>query len=161
MRALILSAMTILAAGSAAASSIERVGSAPARSDSVVAISCKHCPASKALEEVTGYQVPELPNGTQKVEVQDVDGHMKVMRTEAWIGGSPVTFVSAAPFWVQDDNGQVLAGFERPDGADGVDATARTSAVVGTEAAPTIAASAGGFAAMPALDTSAFMLRLN
>lgn len=166
MRALLLTAMTILAGGPALASSIQPiVGLTQGDTPSIINLSCSDCPAPKSPEELSEYKVPTLPAGTQAVEVRDVDGHKELLRTEAWLGGSPVTFVSASPFWFQD-RGVVVAGQPQPPVNDGVDAAATTAAVEPTAASPSpapiaIAASAGGPQEPASLDTNGFELRLN
>lgn len=166
MRALVLTTLTVLAGGPAFASSIQPiVGLVKGETPSIVSIICTDCPAPKPPEELSEYKVPALPAGTQEVEVRDVDGHKELLRTEAWLGGSPVTFVSASPFWFQD-RGVVVAGQPQPPINDGVDAAATTAAVEPTapsrSSAPiAITASAGGPQEPASLDTNGFELRLN
>lgn len=160
MRAFILMSIAILVGGPAFASSIETVVSSAAKGPSIVKISCATCPAPKTKEEISGYRVPSLPAGTQDVEIREVDGKKKLMRTEAWMGGSPVTYVSQSAMWL-DDKGTALAGAKPSGHGDGIDVTAQTSAVIGGEAEPRVAAMSGPAAEPPALDISGFELRLN
>ena len=78
------------------ASSIEAV-SMHNGSGSIVVKSCGHCPASEAKAKRGAYVVPALKPGTQTVEIREINGEKKLVRTEAWLGGSPVVYVSKAP----------------------------------------------------------------
>jgi len=69
--------------------------------------------------------VPTLEAGTQSVVVRNIDGQKRVVRTEAWMGGSPVTFVSKP-------TPEALAAAGEP--VDGIDMTARTAAVSNSSA---------------------------
>ena len=42
------------------------------------------------------YIVPEIAEGTERTELKEINGEMKVVRTEAWLGGSPVVFITKA-----------------------------------------------------------------
>ncbi|WEX78206.1 plant virulence effector HPE1-like domain-containing protein [Sinorhizobium numidicum] len=95
MRALLITAAFALASGTAAASSIEDVGSGKAVNSSVAAISCASCPPLKPKKK-SSYVVPDLAPGTERVEFKEIGGEVKSVRTEAWLGGSPVVFVSKA-----------------------------------------------------------------
>jgi len=55
-----------------------------------------NCPTCIAKPKKASQSVVELAPGTQKIEVRDVAGVKKVFRTESWLGGSPVVFVSKA-----------------------------------------------------------------
>ncbi|MCO6177290.1 plant virulence effector HPE1-like domain-containing protein [Ciceribacter sp. RN22] len=154
MRRLILTAATILATGPAMASSVEVIHAIPrAESHSVEVMHCQDCPPPAAVKK-NAYVVPTLPAGEQKAEIRDVDGERKLIRTEAWMGGSPVVFVNKADGWAT--NGSIVTaaipGEDR--GSDvGIDVTATTAAVGGEAGAAT--------ATGPAmLDTSGFELRL-
>ncbi|MCA1440544.1 hypothetical protein I6F07_10005 [Ensifer sp. IC4062] len=96
MRALLISAAFALLAGTAAASSIEDVVSGKAVNSSVATVSCANCPPLQPKKK-SSYVVPEIAPGTDKVELKEVGGEVKLVRTEAWLGGSPVVFVSKAP----------------------------------------------------------------
>lgn len=161
MRIQILTAMVLFAGAPALASSIQPIVSSPGSGHSIVRITCTTCPAPKTREEVSGYRVPSLPVGTQEIEIRDVDGHKKVMRTEAWMGGSPVTYVSSAPIWLSEDKGVAIAEGELRQGGDGIDTSARTAAVGSGTSKPGIAAMAGNGTEPPTLDTSTFQLRLH
>jgi len=114
-------------AATAAASSIERIGGGERPTPSVTIVTCADCPAeakaaepTKALPQV---QAEALPEGTQRIELRDTNGRKQLLRTEAWLGGSPVTFVNKADGWL--DHGDQLVGLA----GDGVDPAATTAAV--------------------------------
>ncbi|WP_137132355.1 plant virulence effector HPE1-like domain-containing protein [Rhizobium sp. FY34] len=146
-RALLLAALaaSTAAAAPAAASSILRMSATPlATSPSVKDIICTTCEEHTAAPVKPSYIVPELANGTQLNELKQRNGKTALMRTEAWMGGSPVTFVSLSPVWIETEQ-SVLAGRTAPSNrGDGVDMQATTSAVApvgetGTAAAPAAA----------------------
>jgi hypothetical protein len=118
MRHIILTAAFALTCGSAMASSIQPMESQPAgkSSLSIVSKSCTDCPAPQGVALVKKqYIVPELKTGTQTMVVRTINGEQKVVRTEAWLGGSPVVFVTKA-------TPEALAAANVP--SDGIDATA-------------------------------------
>ncbi len=141
MRSFFLTVACVLAGGSAMASSIQPVnGTMIGGSGSIVDKSCADCPPLKPQVMEKEYAVPTLEPGTQSVAVRNVDGQTRVVRTEAWMGGSPVNFVSKP-------TPEALAAAGEP--ADGIDMTAQTAAL------PSSAATRG-----PApLDVSSFQLR--
>jgi hypothetical protein len=159
MRAFIFTSLALLMGGPALAGSIETIVAAPDKGNSIVRIVCDTCPAPKSKEEISGYRVPSLPAGTQHVEVREIDGRKTLVRTEAWMGGSPVTYVSSSLLWL-DDKGTAIANSDRENG-DGIDLSAQTSAVGSTGQQDVLAASSRSIAEPPALDASAFQLRLN
>jgi hypothetical protein len=144
MRPIILTAALVLAGSSAMASSIVPVENKPDdKGGSIISESCDHCPAPKVVAARKDYVVPELTPGTQTTEIRDINGEKKVVRTEAWMGGSPVVFISKA-------TPEALAAAGEP--TDGVDPTATAAVTSDTGAAP----------ATPApLNLSDFKLRLN
>lgn len=95
MRTLLFTVASLFAAGSAAASSIEAVTTGQDANTSISQISCAHCPPP-VIEKKTGYVVPDVAPGTERVEVKQINGEMKLVRTEAWLGGSPVVFITKA-----------------------------------------------------------------
>lgn len=95
MRCLLIIAALFLAAGTAAASSIENVASGVAVNSSVATIPCTQCPPLQPKRS-SSYVVPALELGTDRVELKEIDGEIKSVRTEAWLGGSPVVFVTKA-----------------------------------------------------------------
>jgi len=93
MRLLLITTVLGLAAGNAAASSIESVASGTTDNASVATVSCVACPPLQSKKKVT-YVVPTIAAGDETVELKKINGEMKMVRTEAWLGGSPVVFVS-------------------------------------------------------------------
>ena len=133
MRQIFLGAAILLMAGSAMASSIEVIGKATPRpaEGSIVTESCADCPPLQAEVTKKDYTVPELkPGALQTTEVRDVGGEKKIYRTEAWMGGSPVLFVSKAT-----PEAMIAAAPPAP-AADGIDMSATTAAVIGSDARP-------------------------
>ncbi|TBF34270.1 hypothetical protein ELG88_03060 [Rhizobium leguminosarum] len=152
MRQIFLGAAILLMAGSAMASSIEVVGKiAPSAEGSIVTETCAHCPALQAELTKKDYTVPELKPGVlQASEIRDVGGEKKIYRTEGWMGGSPVVFVSKAT------PEAMLAAAPSAPPVDGIDMNATTAAVIGGDASPV----AAGMAEQPAaLNVSEFKLR--
>ncbi|NNU46412.1 hypothetical protein G9X68_04640 [Rhizobium sp. WYCCWR 11279] len=152
MRQIFLGAAILLMAGSAMASSIEVVGkTAPSAEGSIVTETCAHCPPLQAELTKRDYTVPELKAGVlQASEIRDVGGERKIYRTEGWMGGSPVVFVSKAT------PEAMLAAAPPAPPADGIDMSATTAAVIGGDARPV----AAGMAEQPvALNVSDFKLR--
>jgi len=154
MRRLILTAAAILATGPALASSVEVVHAVPrAESHSVEVMRCPDCPPPVAVKK-SDYIVPTLAAGEQKAEIKDVNGERKLIRTEAWMGGSPVVFINKAEGWATDGSIVTAAIAGQEGGSDvGIDATATTAAVGGEAGAATATTAA-------TLDTSGFELRL-
>lgn len=130
--------------------------------ESIVTIGCADCPAPAPKKNA--YAIPSLKPGQQKVELKMVNGEQKIFRTDAWVGGSPVTFVSPA-------TKAEIAALEKPaptdsaNAGDGVDLSAKTAAVGGIEPqiapkTPVAADMGAAEATLPKpLDTSGFTLR--
>ena len=92
MRSSAFPLLGILLAAPAAASSIEvpkEIGDA----NSITVLACTACPPLIETQRRT-YVVPEIAPNTDRTEVKDIGGRMKIVRTEAWLGGSPVRFVT-------------------------------------------------------------------
>lgn len=121
MRFLLTSAL-ILMAGSASASSITPLAG-HGGNGSLVVKTCGDCPPPKTEEEVSGYKVPVLDKGPQRTEIVEIDGEKKLVRTEAWLGGSPVVHVSKMQDWMVEHHSETEG-----IGGDGVD-TALVGAV--------------------------------
>lgn len=159
MRHIFLTVAFALAAGSAAASSIERIPAKPAvDAGSIVVKACADCPPLRKKDPKRDYIVPALKPGTQTVEIRDINGEPKVVRTEAWMGGSPVVFVyKATPAAVAAVEGEGAP-------AEGIDTLSTTAAVTPFDVKPVSASVAPmGTAATEQtkpLDISAFELRL-
>ncbi|ENN89011.1 hypothetical protein RHSP_02417 [Rhizobium freirei PRF 81] len=141
MRTLFLTLACVLAGSSAMASSIQSVeGTMRSGTSSIVAKSCADCPALKPQMVEKEYNVPTLAPGTQTVVIRNIDGEKRVVRTEAWMGGSPVMFVSKPT-----PEALAAAGVS----SDGIDVTAKTASLKEVATAPEPAP----------LDLSAFQLR--
>lgn len=95
MRALLFTLASLAAAGTAGASSIETVTAGHNVNNSISDVSCGQCPPL-VVKKKTKYIVPEVAPGTERVELKEINGEMKLVRTEAWLGGSPVVFVHKA-----------------------------------------------------------------
>lgn len=129
MRVVIALSVALMLPGFAAtaeASSIERIASGERPTPSVTTITCADCPAEQAKPQPQVHIDP-LPQGTQRIELRDTNGRKQLLRTEAWLGGSPVTFVNKADGWL--DHGDQLVGLA----GDGVDSAATTAAVAKPE----------------------------
>jgi hypothetical protein len=94
MRVHILALAAFSVTGLAHAASIDSVKTGVAKARSIEAIHCAKC-VQEARKKVAPAAI-ELAPGTQKVELRTIDGVTKVYRTEAWLGGSPVVFVTKA-----------------------------------------------------------------
>ncbi|NVD37982.1 hypothetical protein HT585_03880 [Ensifer sp. HO-A22] len=175
MRLLLITTAVALAAGSAWASSIDTIVSGQAVNSSVAAVTCPQCPPLQNRKKVT-YVVPEIDKGSAKVELKKINGEMKLVRTEAWLGGSPVVFVSkpsedllkaASGETAQADMATAAALGDLADASDlgvvasTIDETAKTAAVhTMTQAAPAVAAAATGETSRQ-FDPTGLELRLN
>ena len=141
MRSFFLTLACVLAGGTAMASSIQSVDSTMrSGNSSIVDKSCVDCPPLVPKVAEKEYTVPTLTPGTQSVVIRNIDGEKKVVRTEAWMGGSPVMFVSKP-------TPEALAAAGEP--YDGIDMTAKTAALQAVVTAPE----------PTPLDLSAFQLR--
>lgn len=115
---------------------------APAFAGSISTVTCSGCPALKAKPKSETYHVEAIRPGTQKVEIREENGERRIYRTEAWMGGSPVTFVTKAP----------------EETAKNVDVAVRTSALDASAADAAIGAS---MASSREFDPAGFALRTN
>ncbi|BCH53441.1 plant virulence effector HPE1-like domain-containing protein [Agrobacterium vitis] len=128
MRVVIATLATLLLMQAAEASSIEQISTATVTTPSVSTVTCSTCPPPAPIKQPEQATNP-LVQGTQRIELRDTNGHKQLLRTEAWLGGSPVTYVQKADGWLDHDNQLVgLAG-------DGLD-TATTTAAVGDDYRP-------------------------
>jgi len=93
MRVHILALAAFSATGLAHAASVESVKTGVDKVRSIEIIKCEKCVRETKKVEPAAL---ELAPGTQKVEIRNIGGVMKVYRTEAWLGGSPVVIVSKA-----------------------------------------------------------------
>ncbi|WP_160004937.1 plant virulence effector HPE1-like domain-containing protein [Rhizobium sp. 18055] len=152
MRQVFVGVIGVLMAGSAMASSIDVIGSdAFSANSSIINKVCTTCPPLQVLQAKRDYTVPTLADGAlQQSQIRDVNGEKKLYRTEGWMGGSPVVFVTKAP---------AVSMVATAPTVDGVD-TATTSAVIGGDARPVAAGVAGqALEQNPPLDVSSFKLR--
>ena len=141
MRSFFVTLACVLAGGSAMASSIQPIdGTMIGGRGSIINKSCAECPPLKPPATEREYTVPTLEPGTQSVVVRNIDGQKKVVRTEAWMGGSPVNFVSKP-------TPEALAAAGEP--VDGIDITAQTAALPNSSTTRELAP----------LDISGFQLR--
>jgi hypothetical protein len=154
---LVLTAAFVLTSGSAFSSSITSLSGTPAALPSIVSHQCPDCPAPRPKVDRSGYKVPSLAEGTQSTVIREIAGEKKLFRTEAWLGGSPVVFVSKAAEWPDYDG--ALAG-AAPQGAteptptitghhpDGIDLTATTGALTNSPETESAASAAPDAVAM-------------
>ncbi len=173
MRHLVLTAACVFAAGSAFASSIEIVVPSESDNSSIAAVSCASCPPL-VVKKKSAYIVPEVAKGTARVELKEVNGKMKLVRTEAWLGGSPVVFITSA----SDDDIKaaqaknlplpVVTGAMEANPADAgaqaaaviaIDTSAKTSAL-GSISTKSIPSKTAGMASSREFDPADFELRL-
>jgi hypothetical protein len=140
----VLTTALVFASSAAFASSITPVGGVHPSSPSIIEKRCADCPDVTPKAHGPAYKVPELAQGTQKMEIIDINGEKKLVRTEAWLGGSPVIHVSKLPGWMAEERAVAtlqtgahgstetqLATVEAS--RDGIDIEATTGAVVGPE----------------------------
>ena len=157
MRILLPTLAFALLAAPAFAGSIEPAADTTT-AGSIKTISCPSCPALKPKFKASTYHVDAIAPGTQKVEIREVNGERKIFRTEAWMGGSPVLFVSKAPAEVRQAATVETTVDEKATAVETVDAGAHTSALDETAARKTAAA---GMATSQEFDPSGFELRVN
>lgn len=128
MRHVLLSAF-VLVTGSAQAQSIEPLATnTRSATASFVTKTCAHCPPLKPVEDKSGYKVPVLKDGVQSVAVMDIDGQKKIVRTDVWMGGSPVVHVSKVPAWMTTEQLQAVVdtgnGLSTEEGIESANAPA-------------------------------------
>lgn len=141
MRSFFLTVACVLAGSSAMASSIQPIdGKLLDRNSSIVDKTCVQCPPLKPPAVEKEYVVPTLTPGTQSIAIRSIDGEKKVVRTEAWMGGSPVVFVTKPT-----PEALAAAG----ESIDGIDTAAKTAALPKIAQTPELAP----------LDLSGFQLR--
>ncbi|APG83680.1 hypothetical protein SAMCCGM7_Ch0899 [Sinorhizobium americanum CCGM7] len=159
MRSLLITAALTFAAGTAAASSVEDVTAGAAVNSSVATISCSQCPPLQPKKKAS-YVVPELAPGTAKLDLKEIDGEMKALRTEAWLGGSPVVFVNKASEDVIRAASMKTAPAPTVAAVADIDRTAKTAAVGIVSHAKPVSASMAASGSQE-FDPSAFELRLD
>ena len=145
MRAAVVLTATILSIGSPALASSITTLTDTGHTTSIIENMCAICEiktAPVAQKDGPGvYHVPSLGADIQKTEIRDINGQQKLVRTENWWGGSPVTFISKMPDWMTTPKQKaeatlpVLSGpvntarAVAPAAPDGVDTDATTAAV--------------------------------
>lgn len=123
-------AALVVSVGAATASSIQAVHGSSNSNNSIISVTCKGCPPVGPKTRPDQDAVVDLPAGTQTVSTRLIDGQTQTVRREAWLGGSPVTFVSTNPIWlpVPDATAPV------PDQPPALDTTARTASTIPEDA---------------------------
>lgn len=107
MRHLALTAF-VLFAGTAQAQSILPLSSnTQGKTASMLSMTCETCPPLKTSDD-SNYKVPELRGSIQSVSLMEIDGQKKIVRTDAWMGGSPVVYISKVPDWMSVDQLQAV-----------------------------------------------------
>lgn len=138
MRMILLAGMMTMAATAANAESSIDVIKTKDTSRSIDFIRCSACAPLKTKKAA----VPDvvLKPGTQKVEIKEIGGVRKVFRTEAWLGGSPVTYVSKASTDLGDKQDIATATDQKiqPAAVDKDAAAAVTADMSGAEARVTL-----------------------
>lgn len=134
MRKIVVMVGMLLASGSAMASSVEHIQGNRTSNGSIISVACSTCPPPTQKIKPDESAATELPTGTQRISVRDVDGRKEMLRTEAWLGGSPVTYISHNPAWFgQNDAEQSIAA---KDALAGIDNETKTSATGQSENPP-------------------------
>lgn len=128
MRVLMIAALAMMVPGLAqpvlaGGSSIETLTTSSGATPSVITLTCTTCPPLQNAGSMDKRTTPHLAQGTQHIEIRTIQGQRELVRTEAWLGGSPVVFINKQAGWL--DNGSQLAGMP----SDGVDEAAETAAV--------------------------------
>ncbi len=107
MRHLALTAF-VLFAGTAQAQSIQPLSAnTHGTTPSMLRITCETCPPLKTADD-SSYKVPVLRGAMQSVSLMEIDGEKKIVRTDAWMGGSPVVHISKVPDWMTVDQLQAV-----------------------------------------------------
>lgn len=150
----LLTLAVLLAAAPAFAGSFEPAGGTTT-AGSIETVSCDGCPALKPKRATSTYHVDTIDPGTQKVEIREANGERKIFRTEAWMGGSPVLFVSKAP---AETVQAADAAAPAENVTIAVDATAKTSALDSGAARD---AKTAAIASSQEFDPAGFELRVN
>ncbi|MBB3944968.1 hypothetical protein GGQ73_000893 [Rhizobium skierniewicense] len=140
MRKTLLTVAIVLTSGSAMASSIDVIHGNRTGNGSVILVTCEGCPTA-AVKTKPADAAPTLPPGMQDISIRDVDGQRQIVRREAWLGGSPVTYVSKNPAWLPADDTATALGETAPT----IDTLVKTSAVdtvIGKDVVAPVAADA-------------------
>lgn len=169
----------LLGAGAAFAGSIDRIDSSAAPVPQAVSvISCSTCRDSAPRpSHAPTYLVPDLGARDEKIELQRIHGALRLVRTEAWLGGSPVRIVTKPTPAAMEAylKARTIVAGDRLAGAPGETGAGQAIAAtevdrLNTTAALTAAEPAGGDSASLAsansassqvFDGTGFQLRLN
>ena len=104
----------------------------PAKASSIISIGCEACPPLKAKEKKPEYLPPQLNGAIQETTIRDVDGVKQIERSEQWLGGAPVRYISHSKTFLPPE-AELMAtpdtNIDKPN--DGVDAGVTTSAEIG------------------------------
>jgi hypothetical protein len=184
MRNMLMTGLLALSTMPASAGSIEHIGPPESKTGSIIEIGCPQCFKERKKAE---REARMLPPGTEIHEIKVIEGEKKLLTTENWLGGNPVTIVrKATPTDIAryDPETESTTQIAEAPADEPADAQAVAAAEVEpVEAAPTLVVphsplvadisgtpaelvrEAGGVkttAALPAeLDTSGFKLRTN
>ena len=90
MRSLVLAAVLMAAPGTAFAGSFTVIADRAVDAGSIMSIGVPAPKVAPAPKETV------LAPGHELISLRQVDGKTKIYRTEAWLGGSPVTYVTTA-----------------------------------------------------------------
>ncbi len=93
MRAFMLTGLLALAAIPASAGSITHVSPPQSKSGSIIEIGCPQCFKERKKAE---REAKSLPPGTEINEIKVIEGEKKLVTTENWLGGDPVTIIRTA-----------------------------------------------------------------
>ncbi len=107
MRHLALTAFVLFAGTAQAQSILPLASNTDEKSMSMVSIACETCPPLKTSDE-SSYKVPVLRGTVQSVSLMEIDGQKKIVRTDTWMGGSPVVHISKVPDWMSVDQLQAV-----------------------------------------------------
>ncbi|GGF97630.1 hypothetical protein GCM10010924_27230 [Rhizobium wenxiniae] len=107
MRHLALTAFVLFAGTAQAQSVMPFPGNTHGTTPSMLSMTCETCPPLKTAED-SNYKVPELKGSIQSVSLMEIDGQKKIVRTNAWMGGSPVVHISKVPDWMNVDQIQAV-----------------------------------------------------
>ncbi|MDQ0455030.1 plant virulence effector HPE1-like domain-containing protein [Rhizobium paknamense] len=126
MRSVILAVAMVSALPlAAAAGSIDVISAPRVTANSILSVTCAQCPAPQQKPKREEAAAPQLAPGTQTLEFREIHGEKKLVRTEAWLGGSPVMFVSKADQWMATPS--MLASTPPVAAIDGATTTAALS----------------------------------
>lgn len=107
MRHLALTAFVLFAGTAQAQSVMPFPGNTQGTTPSMLSLTCETCPPLKKADD-SNYKVPELKGSTQSVSLMEIDGQKKIVRTDVWMGGSPVVHISKVPDWMNVDQLQAV-----------------------------------------------------